>query len=182
MLLCIHSHDAEVLLSPSPEPEVFHSLTVVQAKCEQEEAKLKAVRKETSDYKQPMSEHEQRTDECVNAFKSGNKQVAEQLLPSIRPAVVRTTFKFWFFRSVAMVSLLHLAAYWGWKDIAVCLVTVHKCVANWRDKDGHIPLHYAAYNGHLEVVKYFITELLCDPMDRNICICYTTPVRDITHL
>ena len=65
-----------------------------------------------------MAEHEQRTDEyfeCVDAFKSGNKKVAEQLLPSIRPAAVRTTF--WFYvSSVAMVSLLHLAAYWGWKD------------------------------------------------------------------
>ena len=28
-------------------------------------------------------------DECVNAFKSGNKQVAEQLLPHTRPADVR---------------------------------------------------------------------------------------------
>ena len=43
-----------------------------------------------------MAEREQETDdhECVDAFKSGNKRVAEQLLPSIRPAVVRTTFKF----------------------------------------------------------------------------------------
>ena len=114
-----------------------------------------------------MAEREQRTtDDCVNAFKSGNKQVAKKLLPSIRPAVVRTTFEslgfpyFHVLGRVAMVSLLHLAAYWGWKDIAICLVTVHKCVANWRDDVGQIPLHYAAYNGHLEVVKYryFITE------------------------
>ena len=52
---------------------------------------------------------------CVNAFKRGNKQVADKLLPSIRPAVVRTTFVFRFFgHYVAMISLLHLAAYWGW--------------------------------------------------------------------
>ena len=114
-----------------------------------------------------MAEREQRTDECVETFKSGNKQVAEQLLPNIRPTVVRTTFKFWYYSSVAMVSLLHLAAFRGWKDIAICLVTVHNCVANWRDDIGNTPLHYAAYNGHLEVVKYFIIELLCDPMDRN---------------
>ena len=104
----------------------------------------------------------------VNAFHSGNKQVAEQLLPMIRPAVVRIRFKARMYPlGVAMVSLLHLAAHWGWKDIAICLVAVHKCVANWRDSDGLIPLHYAARNGHLELVKYFITELLCDPMDRN---------------
>ena len=44
---------------------------------------------------------------------------------------------------------------------------MYKCAANCKDEKGHIPLHYAAYNGHLEVVKYFVIELLCDPMDRN---------------
>ena len=39
--------------------------------------------------------------------------------------------------------------------------------ANCKDEKGHIPLHYAAINGHLEVVKYFIVELHCDPMDKN---------------
>ena len=75
-----------------------------------------------------MAEHD-----CVNAFKSGNKQVAEQLLPSIRPAVVRTTFESFYYGNVESVSLLHLAAYWGWKDVAICLVAVHKCVVNLRD-------------------------------------------------
>ena len=60
----------------------------------------------------PMAEREQRTDECVRAFMGGNKQVAEQLLPSTRPDVVRTTFQFRY-SNVAMVSLLHLAAYSG---------------------------------------------------------------------
>ena len=98
-----------------------------------------------------MAEFQQRTDECVYAFKSGNKKVAEQLLSSIRPAMVRTTLhsRMYLLGSVAVVSLLHLAAYWGWKDIAICLVTVHECVANWRDGEEHTPLHYAAYNGHL---------------------------------
>ena len=32
-------------------------------------------------------------DECVNAFKSGNKHLAEQLLPHTRPADVRTRFR-----------------------------------------------------------------------------------------
>ena len=115
-----------------------------------------------------------RVEQCVEAFKSGKKQMAEQLLPSIIPADVWTTFDFWYYHGVVMVSLLHLAAYWGWKDLAIILVPVyipardrHECVANLKDSKGHTPLHYAAHNGHLEVVKYFITELLCDPMDRN---------------
>ena len=68
---------------------------------------------------------------------------------------------------LALVSLLHLAAYWGWRNVVTALVSVYKCAANCKDEKGHIPLHYAAYNGHLEVVKYFVIELLCDPMDRN---------------
>ena len=44
--------------------------------------------KETNS-EQPIAEREQ----IIVAFKSGNEQVAEQLLPNIRPAVVRTTFQ-----------------------------------------------------------------------------------------
>ena len=66
-----------------------------------------------------------------------------------------------------MVSLLHLAAYWGWRNVVTALVSVYNCAANCKDELGHIPLHYAAGNGHLEVVKYFIVELHCDPMDKN---------------
>ena len=82
-----------------------------------------------------MAEREQRTDECViNAFKIGNKQMAEQLLPSIRPAVVRTTkFHFLVFSlcsnglAASPSCLLERYSY-------ICLVIVHKCVANWRDE------------------------------------------------
>ena len=66
--------------------------------------------------------------DCVEAFKSGKKHMAEQLLPHTRPAVVRTWFQFRVLGVVAMVSLLHLAA-------------------NWRDDEKNIPLHYATSNG-----------------------------------
>ena len=95
--------------------------------------------------------------------------MAEKLLPCIpQPAAITTTFKFTSYHGmVALVSLLHLAAYWGWRNVVTALVSVYKCAANCKDEKGHIPLHYAAYNGHLEVVKYFVDDLLCDPMDRN---------------
>ena len=99
--------------------------------------------------------------------------MAEQLLPSIpQPATITTTFKSRLYPidielSISLVSLLHLAAYWGWRNVVTSLVSVYNCSANCKDKKGHIPLHYAASNGHLEVVKYFIVELHCDPMDRN---------------
>ena len=93
--------------------------------------------------------------------------MAEHLLPhTTRPAEVNTSFKFRSVVAVAMVFLLHLAAYWGWKGIVILLVTEYNCDVNNRDEEGHIALHYAAYNGHLDVVKYFTTELRCAE-DRN---------------
>ena len=110
------------------------------------------------------------TEDCVSAFTNEKKLVAEQLLPRVpQPDNITTTFKFsddWY-PVTSLVSLLHLAAYWGWKNVATMLVSVYICAANCKDEEGHIPLHYAAYKGHLEVVKYFIVDLLCDPMDRN---------------
>ena len=107
-------------------------------------------------------------EDCAIAFKNGNKLVAEQLLPSIpQPATITTTFQFSIYRLLSLVSLLHLAAHWGWGNVVTVLVSVYKCAANCKDEYGHIPLHYAASNGHLEVVKYFIIELHCDPMVRE---------------
>ena len=115
-----------------------------------------------------MAEGRQEEEDYVIAFKSGNKLVAVQLLPRIpQPAAITTTFKFSYHGVLALVSLLHLAAYWGWRNVVTALVSVYKCAANCKDEEGHIPLHYAAYNGHLEVVKYFVVQQLCDPMDRN---------------
>ena len=66
-----------------------------------------------------------------------------------------------------MVTLLHLSAYWGWGNVVTALVSVYYCAANSKDSHGQIPLHYAACNGHLEVVKYFTAQLQCDPMEKD---------------
>ena len=121
---------------------------------------------------------QQQEEDYFIAFKNGNKLVVEQLLPSIpEPATITTTLlspKFKFSSHydhingvLSLVSLLHLAAYWGWRNVITALVSVYNCAANCKDEEGHIPLHYAARNGHLEVVKYFIVELQCDPTDKN---------------
>ena len=125
-----------------------------------------------------MAEFEERRQEeleedCVRAFTSGNKLMAEQLLPRIPlPAVraVTTTFQLLganFGAVCSMATLLHLAAYWGWGNVVTALVSVYYCAANSKDSRGQIPLHYAAYNGHLEVVKYFTAQLQCDPMEKD---------------
>ena len=108
--------------------------------------------------------------ECVEAFKRGNKQDAERLLPQIgQSADFRTTTyyvsgQWWYDR---LVSLLHLAAHHGWMDIIIDLITKYKCDTNCKDSDGHTPLHYAASNNHLEVVRYFINEQHSDPMTKD---------------
>ena len=130
--------------------------------------------KETRGVTEPMAKRLQRLsnrqeEDCVSAFKSGNKLVAEQLLLCIpQPACITTTFEFSENHGMlASVSLVHLAAYWSWRNVVTALVSVYKCTVNCKDEKEHVPLHYASYNGHLELVKHFVVDLLCDPMDRN---------------
>ena len=108
---------------------------------------------------------------CVNAFKEGKKLVARQLLSRIsQPATITTTF-FGFVRigPISKVSLLHLAAYWGWIDVVTELVSVHGCSIDCKDNLLHIPLHYAASQGHLEVTKYFLDRMGSLPLGmRNL--------------
>ena len=117
-----------------------------------------------------MADPSPKEQQCVRAFTSGNQNEAEQLLlhlsePSMsKPADLTTTFQLVNKLGVknggvvaqSRVSLLHLAAYWGWENVVVELVSVYKCVANCKDLNENIPLHYAAYNGNLDVVKYLV--------------------------
>lgn len=87
-------------------------------------------------------------DFVISAFKEGNKIIAKQLsFYILQPAAITTTFQFWsILRPVSKVSLLHLAAFWGWEDLVTELVSVYGCSIVCRDEEEHIPLHYAAYN------------------------------------
>ena len=63
-----------------------------------------------------------------------------------------------------LVSLLHLAAHHGWMDIVINLITKYKYETNCKDYCERTPLHYAAINNQLEVVRYLINEQNGDPM------------------
>ena len=134
-------------------------------------------------------------DACVDAFKGGNKFLAEELLLRVkaltRLRIGTTTFipsDFTILKPppkaadadpaylvylhtpgtdsrsfeclsggwgmLKSVSLLHLAAYWGWKNVVKSLV-LDSGSACPKDFGENVPMHYAAYNGQLEVVKYF---------------------------
>ena len=107
-----------------------------------------------------------------NAFKSGCREDAENLLLSYpQNSVVYTKFRF-IDRHIERVSLLHLAAYHGWScivDKLVLLPVYHDVRAvKFKDGDGNTPLHYAAYNGHLQVIDSLINcRQLRDPEEKN---------------
>ena len=113
--------------------------------------------------KQSMS---QEIFDSVMAFELGNKQDAKQLLPWIDgPADIEIVYE--KLRYTGQASLLHLAARNGWMDIVIDLITKYKFDTNCKNSRGRTPLHYAASNNHLEVVRYFINEQHCDPMTRD---------------
>ena len=65
------------------------------------------------------------------------------------------------------LPMLHLAAYKGWTDVTIDLITKYKYDINSKDSNGNTPLHYAVSNNHLEVVSYFINEQQCDTMTKD---------------
>ena len=99
-------------------------------------------------------EGRQGEEDIKRAFKTGEKIVAENLLPRVlQPSDIRTTFDFGNY-NMSRVSLLHLAAFRGWMSTVTKLVARYGLGINQEDSYGHVPLHYAAYNGHLGVVKF----------------------------
>ena len=109
---------------------------------------------------------------CLNSFVLGDHEKALQLLPSLRqPAAIRTLCICCNIDSgrklCTDVSLLHLAAFHGWMEIVISLVSMYDCYTQCRDSWKQTPLHYAAYGGSLPVVEYFISRQHCDPNSRG---------------
>ena len=109
---------------------------------------------------------------CLNSFVLGDREKALQLLPSLRqPAAIRTLCICCNIDSDGKlctdVSLLHLAAFHGWMEIVISLVSMYDCNTQCLDSWKQTPLHYAAYGGSLPVVEYFISRQHCDPNSRG---------------
>ena len=109
---------------------------------------------------------------CLSPFVLGHHEKASQLLPSLRqPAVIQTLCVCCTInpsrKLCTDVSLLHLAAFHGWMEIVISLVSKYDCNTQCRDSWKQTPLHYAAYGGSLPVVQYLINEQHCDPNSRG---------------
>ena len=109
---------------------------------------------------------------CLNSFVVGDHVKVLQLLPSLwQPAAIRTLCICCNIDSdrklCTNVSLLHLAAFHGWKEIVISLVSMYDCNTQCRDSWKQTPLHYAAYGGSLPVVLYLINEQHCNPNSRG---------------
>ena len=107
---------------------------------------------------------------CVAAFKDGDHDEAERLLPEIQQQQLQNIATEFLLignggETSTNVTLLHLAAYHGWLDIIKAIEEYYKC--NCTDSNGCTPLHYAAGQGSLAVIAYLITELDYDPTTPN---------------
>ena len=108
---------------------------------------------------------------CVAAFKDGDHDEAERLLPEIQQQQLQNIATEFLLigkggETSTNVTLLHLAAYHGWLDIMKTIKEYYRC--NCTDSNGCTPLHYAAAGqGSLAVIAYLITELDNDPTTPN---------------
>ena len=85
-----------------------------------------------------MAESQDLEQRCVTAFKQGNHDQAVQLLPQLQqPGDVTTEFNLNTNQELPLKN----------KDVT--------------------PLHYASQGGHMNIIKYLITELGCDPTTAN---------------
>ena len=123
-----------------------------------------------------MMSKEHLENECLKAFKRGNKRDVERLLLQVRqPAGITITSDYAVIVNhssmeitVAMgSSLVHLAAAHGWMDVVIELTTKYKCDPNYKSHMGRTPMYSASAAGQLEVIRYFINEQHCDPMTRD---------------
>ena len=89
------------------------------------------------------------------AAKNGHRKVVEYLVMT-RGCSVDTTVS-------GTKRLIDYASYKDWQDIVIYLVTNRHCNPEQLNDIGLSPLHYAAENNALSVLRYFLEDLKCDP-------------------
>ena len=125
----------------------------------------------------------------ASAFKNGEYKRASELLQNVRDPNNIDLLQFYPEKykhvhcKTYYVSLLHLAAYYGWLDICHQLITEYEYNPHVPNVFGSLtvpislyiqlpqprppPLFYATLSGNYEVVKYLINKCNCDPHQQS---------------
>ena len=106
-----------------------------------------------------MSQKKLKSD-CVKAFKLGNRQDAEKLLPWIEKTAD-------IGKDTCGCTPLHYAVISNHLEVVRYFTNVQHCDPMARDNDGDTPLHYACCNDRLKIAKYLISEAHCNPSCEN---------------
>ena len=89
-------------------------------------------------------------EQCVHAFRHGDKEIAQQLLPKLSQPYMIVDYDSWD------MSLIHHAAKHGWDDICQILVEEYDCDPLVFDREGAYPLHWACAVGSVPTVEYLL--------------------------
>uniref|UniRef100_A0A1X7U9P4 Uncharacterized protein n=1 Tax=Amphimedon queenslandica TaxID=400682 RepID=A0A1X7U9P4_AMPQE len=112
-----------------------------------------------------------RRTQLLKLFKDANYEDSVRLLPyieNLKQLRDEVTIKISPFDAYPVkASLLHMASWNGWLDVAGDLITKYDCDPEEKDSKGNTCLHYAAMGNHVDVMVYFIEEFSCDPVATN---------------
>ena len=110
-----------------------------------------------------MAEMETKTITCtlLDACREGNVVEVQRLLPKVRnPADVRD-------ESCRNKTLLHYSCYHGWLGVTKKLVEQYSCDPESKEKGGDTPLDVACRGGHVDIVRYLVSERGCNATRNN---------------
>ena len=112
-----------------------------------------------------MAEVGRQDEEAIKrAFKAGDKILAENLLPRVsQPSGIMVTFDVYMLRAASVISAPPCRVLGLDGVLLQRFLVKYGMAANREDNKGHIPLHYAACNGHLYIVQYLIRVEYCNP-------------------
>ena len=93
--------------------------------------------------------------EIIRACERGDVFEVERLLPRLKNPVHVTS------DGLPFGTLLHFSCHYGWLDVTRRLVEQYHCDPESRDWYGDTPLYEACRGGHVEIVRYLVTERGC---------------------
>lgn len=102
------------------------------------------------------------TAEILEAIRDpGDKEKVLSLLPLLsKPNEIKDS-------SYHNSTLLHYAARNGWTDVCQILIEQYQVDPHCRTSGGWTALHWACLRDLIDVVKYLVIAVCCDPLSKN---------------